>query len=175
MKHRSKSLTVLVGFRAGSAALAQAPFQGKTALSPQDSVPALNRGFTAAQAHIDFTQPRRAAGGSRRPHAKRGGRPRSGQRDLRSAGGLRDVDEAEGHSVKGALLFSRKAKVRQPGVPATVRDTVGAGDDFTAAIVVCLIKSDPPPEIARVACETASLVCAQSGAVPAPVDEIDAR
>jgi fructokinase len=66
----------------------------------------------------------------------------------------------------GALLVSWKETVRQPGVPTTVRDTVGAGDAFTAAMVVGLLKSDSLKEIARVACKTASLVCAHSGAVP---------
>lgn len=66
----------------------------------------------------------------------------------------------------GALLVSKEETVRQPGIPTVVRDTVGAGDAFTAALVVGLLKSNSLPEIARIACMTASRVCQHSGAVP---------
>ncbi len=66
----------------------------------------------------------------------------------------------------GAQLVSAKEVVDQPGVPTVVRDTVGAGDSFTAVLVVGLLRSDPLQTIARVACETAAVVCAHAGAVP---------
>ncbi|MSU48274.1 MAG: carbohydrate kinase [Opitutus sp.] len=66
----------------------------------------------------------------------------------------------------GALLVSANEVVDQPGIPTIVRDTVGAGDSFTAALVVGLLRGAPLESIARVACETAAAVCAYSGAVP---------
>ena len=67
----------------------------------------------------------------------------------------------------GALLVSATEVVDQPGIPTVVCDTVGAGDAFTAALVVGLFRRDPLPTIARTACEIAAAVCAQPGAVPA--------
>ena len=66
----------------------------------------------------------------------------------------------------GALLVSATAVVDQPGIPTVVCDTVGAGDSFTAALVVGLLRGDSLPTIARVSCELAAAVCAQPGAVP---------
>ena len=67
----------------------------------------------------------------------------------------------------GALLVSATEIIDQPGIPTVVCDTVGAGDAFTAALVVGLLRRDPLPTIARTACEIAAAVCAQPGAVPA--------
>ena len=66
----------------------------------------------------------------------------------------------------GALLVSETETVYQPGIPVLVRDTVGAGDSFTAALTMGLLRDDPLSVIALAACATASAVCAQSGAVP---------
>ena len=66
----------------------------------------------------------------------------------------------------GALLVSQTEAVDQPGIPTVVRDTVGAGDAFTAALVVGLLRGESLRTIARVACETAAVVCEQDGAVP---------
>jgi fructokinase len=70
---------------------------------------------------------------------------------------------------KGALLVSADDVVDQPGIPTKVVDTVGAGDSFTAALVLGLLRAETREAILRKACETASAVCAQSGAVPTPV------
>lgn len=66
----------------------------------------------------------------------------------------------------GALLVSATEIVDQPGIPTVVCDTVGAGDTFTAALVVGLLRRDPLRTIARTACEIAAAVCAHPGAVP---------
>ena len=70
----------------------------------------------------------------------------------------------------GALLVSPQEIIAQPGIPTTVRDTVGAGDSFTAALVLGLLRGHNHQAILRNACEVASAVCSQSGAVPIPVE-----
>jgi fructokinase len=68
--------------------------------------------------------------------------------------------------AEGALLVTAGKTVDQPGIPTVVRDTVGAGDAFTAALAVGWLRGDGLPAIARRACEVASAVCAHAGAVP---------
>jgi fructokinase len=70
--------------------------------------------------------------------------------------------------AKGALLVSANDAVDQPGIPTKVVDTVGAGDAFTAAFVLGLLRGDAREVILRKACGTASAVCSQPGAVPNP-------
>ncbi|MFN0080271.1 MAG: carbohydrate kinase family protein [Prosthecobacter sp.] len=86
---------------------------------------------------------------------------------------LQTLREQNGHDcvvmtrgADGALLVSALGAIDQPGIPTTVVDTVGAGDSFTAAFVLGLLRGDAHQDILRKACETASAVCAQSGAVP---------
>ncbi len=68
---------------------------------------------------------------------------------------------------QGATLLSRVERSDCAGVPVTVRDTVGAGDSFTAAMLCGLLKGTPLNEINQHACRVASYVCSQSGATPA--------
>ena len=68
--------------------------------------------------------------------------------------------------AEGAILVSPTEVIFQSGIPTLVRDTVGAGDSFTAALVVGLLRGDVLTTIARTACETASAVCQHDGAVP---------
>ena len=75
--------------------------------------------------------------------------------------------------ANGALLVSADGAVEQPGIPTVVRDTVGAGDAFTAAFTLGLLRGEPHDDILRKACETASAVCAQDGAVPHPGEAAD--
>lgn len=67
----------------------------------------------------------------------------------------------------GALLVSTTEVFDQAGIPTVVCDTVGAGDAFTAALVVGWLRRDPLPTLACRACEIAAAVCGQLGAVPA--------
>ena len=66
----------------------------------------------------------------------------------------------------GAFIVSPDETIDQAGIPAHVRDTVGAGDAFTAAFVIGLLRGESLKTIAHDACEIAAAVCAQPGAVP---------
>lgn len=66
----------------------------------------------------------------------------------------------------GALLVTPDGAIDQPGVPAQVVDTVGAGDSFTAALTLGLLRGVPLDRIAREACEVAAKVCSHAGALP---------
>ncbi len=68
--------------------------------------------------------------------------------------------------AKGAVLILPDETVHQAGIPTEVRDTVGAGDAFTAAFLLGLLRGHDSAAILRMACERASQVCSMSGAVP---------
>ena len=67
---------------------------------------------------------------------------------------------------RGAWLISAADVIRQPGVPAEVVDTVGAGDAFTAAFVLGMLRGEPLASVLKVACERGAEVCHQPGAMP---------
>jgi fructokinase len=73
---------------------------------------------------------------------------------------------------KGAILLCGGEISEAPGVPVAVKDTVGAGDAFTAALVLGLLRNDPLDEINRRACAIAAYVCSQAGATPPLPDEL---
>jgi len=52
-----------------------------------------------------------------------------------------------------------------PSIPAEVVDTVGAGDSFTAAMVVGTLKQKPIPQVHADASRLAVSVCSHSGAI----------
>ena len=85
-------------------------------------------------------------------------------KEVREVGELDLVVMTRG--AEGALLVNGDGSFDQPGIPTTVRDTVGAGDAFTAAFLVGHLAGDPPGETLRRACEIAAAVCARDGAVP---------
>ena len=72
----------------------------------------------------------------------------------------------------GAMLLRHSEAVRVPSVPTTVVDTVGAGDAFTAALMIGLLNEQPLKEIAHFATGVSSYVCSQRGATPSLPDWI---
>lgn len=71
----------------------------------------------------------------------------------------------------GALLMRGNEVSEQPGIRCDLVDTVGAGDAFTAALVLGSLKDLPLNEINRSACEVAAFVCSQPGATPVLPDQ----
>ena len=72
----------------------------------------------------------------------------------------------------GAMLLRHSEAVRVPSVPTTLVDTVGAGDAFTAALMIGLLNEQPLKEIAHFATGVSSYVCSQRGATPSLPDWI---
>ncbi len=73
----------------------------------------------------------------------------------------------------GSLLFQQKGKrwSNCGAHPVQVIDTVGAGDSFTAALVLGLLQKKDLDEINEIANEVARYVCSQAGATPSlPVE-----
>lgn len=68
--------------------------------------------------------------------------------------------------ANGAILMQGGEISESPGVETKVVDTVGAGDAYTAALAIGLIKGRGLETINRTACEVAAYVCSQSGATP---------
>jgi fructokinase len=67
---------------------------------------------------------------------------------------------------KGSLLLSADTVADLPGEPVGVVDTIGAGDAFTAALVLGYLKQWPLDKINRYAAKVAAYVCTQPGAMP---------
>ena len=84
--------------------------------------------------------------------------------ELRSNFGLDLVVMTRG--AEGAVLISEEGLVEHPGEPATVVDTVGAGDSFTASMTLGLLEGKEYPQILKDACRLAAGVCSHAGAVP---------
>jgi fructokinase len=69
---------------------------------------------------------------------------------------------------EGALLFDETDEDETAAPGTIVMDTVGAGDAFTAAMVVDYLRDLPLPLINRHANAVAALVCSQIGGTPLP-------
>ncbi len=85
-------------------------------------------------------------------------------RGLRERYGLRLVAVTRG--AEGATLLGDEGFVECPAVPVVVKDTVGAGDAFTAAMAVGWLRGADLGTIGRHACRVAAFVCTQTGATP---------
>jgi fructokinase len=91
---------------------------------------------------------------------------------LRDRFGLRLAALTRGE--QGALLISGATAVACEATPVTVKDTVGAGDAFTAAMTLGWLRNRDLDSIARHACRVASFVCSQAGATPSLPEELRA-
>ena len=68
----------------------------------------------------------------------------------------------------GARLYRNGELVASaPGVPTTVRNTVGAGDAFCAALVVGLLRGDAPSDALSRACAVGAVAVADDASQPA--------
>lgn len=72
----------------------------------------------------------------------------------------------------GSLLVSPTQYSKHEGFSATVVDTIGAGDSFTAATVLGLLKGLPLAELNAHANRVAAFVCSQKGAMPLLPDSL---
>jgi len=68
--------------------------------------------------------------------------------------------------ARGSLLYSRGEWAEHPGLEVDVQDAVGAGDAFTAALLMGILRGDPLDRINGHANEVAAYVCTQPGATP---------
>lgn len=68
--------------------------------------------------------------------------------------------------AQGALLYSAGKWSDEPGAPVKVKDTVGAGDSFTAALALGLLSGWTLDKLNRRANEVARYVCSREGATP---------
>lgn len=68
--------------------------------------------------------------------------------------------------AKGSLLVGDSECSDLPGQAADVKDTVGAGDAFTAATILGFLRNQALDEINRHASLIAAYVCSQPGATP---------
>lgn len=68
--------------------------------------------------------------------------------------------------AEGSRLWTGGRWVVEPGRQVSVRDTIGAGDSFTAAYLVGRLKGWDPAATLRHAAGIAAYVCTQAGATP---------
>lgn len=68
--------------------------------------------------------------------------------------------------ANGVTVVNGDEVIVEPGVPATVVDTVGAGDAFTAAMVCLHLEGKPLAECVRFAVRYAAKVCEHAGGTP---------
>lgn len=72
----------------------------------------------------------------------------------------------------GSVLRVDEEVSAHAGTPVTVRDTIGAGDSFTAMLALGLIAGWPAARINERANAIAAFVCSQSGATPDLPEEL---
>ncbi len=68
--------------------------------------------------------------------------------------------------INGSYVFTPGNVSFQPTPKVDVADTVGAGDSFTAAFIVSILKGKSVAEAHTLAVKTSAFVCTQNGAMP---------
>jgi fructokinase len=68
--------------------------------------------------------------------------------------------------ARGSLLVSRDGYHRHPGVPSDLKDAIGAGDAFTAALTHYYLEGAPLPVLNEAGNRWGSWVASQEGAMP---------
>jgi len=66
---------------------------------------------------------------------------------------------------QGSTLITGDEIAECSGYTVDVQDTVGAGDAFTAALVLGYLRKNPTSEVNATACRVAACVCSQAGAM----------
>jgi len=94
-----------------------------------------------------------------------GGTPRSQVESIAGRFNLRLVALTRG--ADGSLLYQSGRWSEQPPLKVEVADTVGAGDAFTAALVMGLLSGLNLDEVHAAAARIAAFVCTRPGATPA--------
>lgn len=73
---------------------------------------------------------------------------------------------------KGAILAAGKQRHEEPARETKIADTVGAGDSFTAAMILGMLAGRSLESIAAHASAVAAYVCSQPGATPVLPDSL---
>ncbi|MFM8891970.1 MAG: carbohydrate kinase family protein [Planctomycetia bacterium] len=93
-------------------------------------------------------------------------------RDLVDRHGLRLAALTRGPA--GSVLVTGEATSTRPALATRIVDTVGAGDAFTAAVIVGMLRDRPLEAIHDHAARLAAFVCGCRGATPAIPEELRA-
>lgn len=72
----------------------------------------------------------------------------------------------------GSMVYHLGEWDCQPSLPVQAVDTVGAGDAFSASLVMGLLHGEPLAKIHKRASQIAAFVCTQRGAVPLPPESL---
>ena len=99
-----------------------------------------------------------------------GGDIRCQLRELAVRYGLKLIAYTRGSS--GSILTDGSHWCEHSGFPTEVRDTIGAGDSFTCAMVMGLLQGLPLERISERANSIAAFVCSREGAVPELPDDL---
>lgn len=87
-----------------------------------------------------------------------------GCRELMRRSNIRLIAMTRG--AEGSVLISEEDLSELPAEPVSVIDTIGAGDSFTAALAVSLLRGSSLQESQAIAARVSAFVCTQVGATP---------
>ena len=74
--------------------------------------------------------------------------------------------------AEGSTVFTRDGMSHLPTNKVVVKDTVGAGDSFTASFIASILGGKSLREAHRIAAQVSAYVCTQSGATPIIPDNL---